>query len=144
LEGLEHGLVVVAGLHALGGLVALPPLPAEDQGEAEDDAADEPGSVAAQPCQDAFALFVFVEQIVDCHRKAGSLPPAGGRGVRGMGWPRRADTTRAAGRAAGWPWMDSCAVAGSGNPLRPLAGQCATGAREPSEDTVKRATFARM
>jgi hypothetical protein len=30
------------------------------------------------------------------------------------------------------------------NSLDPLAGQSETGAREPSEDTVKRATFARM
>ncbi|GAB2617680.1 hypothetical protein GCM10027191_12070 [Novilysobacter erysipheiresistens] len=55
-------------------LLGLPPLPAADGGQAEDDAADQAGAVGAQPFKDAFALFVFVEWIVYCHAVA-AIPP---------------------------------------------------------------------
>src|SRR5690606_9468885 len=121
LERLQHGLVIVAGLHVLGGLVAVPPLPAEDECEADDDPADQPGTVAAQPGQYAFALFVFVQQVVDCHGKAVLLPPAAsGRAWNGLA--RRADTSRPAGRRAGRPSLDSRAVTRTGTRLRVSAG----------------------
>src|SRR5690606_26224026 len=60
-------LVAVARLHTLSLLVALPPVPAPDQGEAEADAAQQPEGVAAQPVADPFALFVVVVDFVDCH-----------------------------------------------------------------------------
>lgn len=62
-----------------------------------------------------------------------------------MGGPREADTIRPAARMA-WAGLMGFTLRcrNAGTSLDPRAGQSATGAREPSEDTVKRATFARM
>src|SRR5690606_37425093 len=117
-------LVAVALLDPLPLLVALPPVPAPDQGEPESDARHQPQGVAAQPVADPLALFVVVVDFVDCH--AVSRPARA-----------RADCkVRICLRAA----APEPAV-----PLHPLRGwrQSVTGASEPSEDTVKRATFAR-
>lgn len=61
------------------------------------------------------------------------------------GWAcagRHYQTGHASLRARPTGFMHRCRNAGTS--LDPLAGQSETGAREPSEDTAKRATFARM
>ena len=59
-------------------LLFLPPLPAADQGQAQGDAADQAGRVVPEPSTYFFALFMLVEQVIDCH--AGMvLPVAGAR-----------------------------------------------------------------
>src|SRR5690606_34550891 len=86
LESGGRGQEVGAGLHLLAGALLLPPLPAPDQGQAEDDAAEDSGAVVAQPGADAFALFVFVEKVVDCHATAvwgRKDPAAAGTSVHG-------------------------------------------------------------
>ena len=61
-------------------VVLLPPLPAANGRQAQDDAANQAGAVGTQPLKDAFALFVFVEQVVYCHAVA-AIPPRPWAGV---------------------------------------------------------------
>src|SRR3546814_194091 len=120
------------------------PLPADDQRQPEDDAADEACAVAAQPGQDAFALFVFVEQIVNCHGEAAFLPPGGARGAcvegAGRGGPTLPDQPGTGPAGRGWI---HATLPERRHSLDPLAGQCENGASEPAEDSVTRDTLAR-
>src|SRR4030095_4706160 len=58
---------------ALPGLVLLPPLPAPDHAEAEDDAGDQAAAGVAQPTADALALVMLIVQIVDRHAASKAL-----------------------------------------------------------------------
>ena len=60
----DHLGIATIDRHAALQLLALPPLPAGDGAEAQCDAADQAKGVAAYPGADAFALFVFVEQVI--------------------------------------------------------------------------------
>src|SRR3546814_20435617 len=128
-----------------GGPPAAPPLPDDDQRQPEGDGAYEACDVDAQPGQDAFALFVVVEQIVNCQGEAAFLPPGGARGAgvegAGRGGPTLPDQPGTGPAGRGWIHAP---LPERRNSLDPLAGQLETGAREPSEETVKRATCARM
>ena len=98
---------------ALALLVALPPFPAADEGESEDHPTHQAQCIFAYPAAYAFALFVFVEQLVDGH--AATVFRGGG----------------------------GAALAPARKPGECRRGQSDAGWRRPSEDTVKRATFAR-
>src|SRR3546814_13851861 len=79
------------------------------------------------------------------HGEAACLPPGGARGAwvegAGRGGPTLPDQPGTGPAGRGWIHAP---LPERRNSLDPLAGQLETGAREPSEDTVKRATFARM
>src|SRR5690606_15249586 len=75
LDLLQRGLVAAGSLHPRDFALLLPPLPAVDQAEAEGDATEDAERVLAQPGANAFALFVFVKEFVDCHAAA-MLPVA--------------------------------------------------------------------
>src|SRR5690606_4594908 len=120
----HHAFVGLAGGDAPLVLALQPPLAAADDGQAKDQSSDDPEAVVLQPGADLLALFVLVEQFIQRHR----LLPSGL--VPGRWRDKRSDRETpgiGAGRAFHrrsrryWP----------------------AGAMEPSEDTVKRATFAR-
>ena len=80
VELLERLRIGGVGLLLLAGLVADPGPPAVDRGDAQGQSAEDAQGVLAQPGANAFALFVFVQQVVDCHavpcpaqRSAGSV-----------------------------------------------------------------------
>ena len=74
----HDGLVALRGLDARLLLLLLPPLPAADQGQAEGHAANQADRVVLEPGAYFFALFMLVEQVVDCHAGV-VLPVAGAR-----------------------------------------------------------------
>src|SRR5690606_14208178 len=123
-DGVDHGLEGGAGLDPLVLLVCLPVLPPEDECQAKPNAGEQAKGVAPQPVADALALFVLVVDIVDRHAVSGPRWRAGCFHSRVPGF--------AAASRRGLP--PACAW---------LPGQSPAGASEPSEDTVKRATFAR-
>jgi hypothetical protein len=78
LDVVRDRLVTRRRVEAGALLLLLPPLPTADQGEAERDAADQAERVFLEPGTYFFALFMLVEQVIDC--QAGIvLPVAGSR-----------------------------------------------------------------
>src|SRR5690606_32016939 len=117
---------------ALAVEVVLPLAPGVDHGQRDRDAADDADGVLADPLAYAFALFVLVEQLVYSH----VLPI-----MRGAASPSGTRTPERERPASGPPVFMRGALGGPSRPLR--RAQWPAGASEPSEDTVKRATFAR-
>src|SRR5690606_38027232 len=91
----------------------LPLAHAPDRSQAQGQAGDDAGEVLAQPCADAFALFVLVQKVVDCHAVSCPAPYAAG--------------------------LCSCSCW-----MGPRTACYCAGLTEPSEDTAKPATFARL
>src|SRR5690606_31718969 len=124
VQGLLHGVVRLAGRDPLPVRLLHPPLAATDQGQSQRQSPHQAEAVLLQPVADPLALFVLVEQFIQRHR----LLPVGP--VRGRWRDKRSDRERPASepgaRSIGWSRR-----------------YCPAGAMEPSEDTVKRATFAR-
>src|SRR5690606_4987908 len=90
LDGGDRGVELVGGGQCLLLLLGAPPFPAADRGQSYGDAAYQCRAVLAQPGTDAFALFMFIEEVVNRHARTPccrSRPPlrrvAGSLGFQG-------------------------------------------------------------